>query len=159
MPPRAVALARQRETASAARTPGQSPPQMAHHAMLVRRCIPAVLFGQVCLFVGACAVSVRGQKATAGVACSSCVPLRMYLVYLSSSQRRVGVRACNHRPQQHQHQATIPSEVASSPCIRALALACSSGQTPYLQWAGCLFLQISHTSSSTASAIPPCPEM
>ena len=37
------------------------------------------------------------------------------------------VRACNHRPQQHQEQTTIPSAVASSPCVRALALACSGG--------------------------------
>ena len=40
------------------------------------------------------------------------------------------VRACDHRRQQHQHQTIIiPSAVASSPCIRALALARSSGQT------------------------------
>ena len=70
------------------------------------------------------------------------------------------VRACNHSPQQDQHQTTISSSAAaSSPCILALALACSSGQTPYLQLAGRLSLQISHTSSSTASTIPPCTEM
>ena len=35
------------------------------------------------------------------------------------SRRGLCVRACNHRPQQHQHQTTISSAVASSPCIRA----------------------------------------
>ena len=53
--------------------------------------------------------------------------------YTHLPRGRLCVRACDHRPQQHQHQTTVPSAVASSLCIRALALACSSGQTLYLQ--------------------------
>ena len=50
------------------------------------------------------------------------------------------------RPQHHLHQTTISAAAAaaaSSQWIRALALACSSGQTPCLQWLGCVSRQIS----------------
>ena len=61
----------------------------------------------------------------------SCVPLSTTL--FPEEAQTLCVRACNHRPQQHQHQTAMPSAVPSSPCIRALALTCSSGQTVYLQ--------------------------
>ena len=65
------------------------------------------------------------------------------------------------RPQQHQHQTKIPAVVvASSPCIRALALACLQQRTiPALAVAGSVSPQFSNSSSSsTAEILPPCPE-
>ena len=45
------------------------------------------------------------------------------------------------RPGPHQHQATTPAAVASSPWLRVLELACSSEQTPDLQQARRVLLQ------------------
>ena len=76
------------------------------------------------------------------------VPL--YVPLAQRPGRRLCVRACTHRPQQQQQQqqTRTPPAVASCPWIRAMPLACSSGQTTCLQSAGRVLLQISHSSRS-----------
>ena len=59
----------------------------------------------------------------------------LYIPSYSTQARGTGfvcVRVAS--PQQHQHPTTIPAAVASNLWIRALALACTSGQTLLLQW-------------------------
>ena len=88
----------------------------------------------------------------------------------SSAQRPqaqvLSARTYGARPQQHQHQTTLPPAVASSPWIRALALARSNEQTLCLQSHDAFPLKIQTAASSTAEiiytrapGIPLCPEM
>ena len=121
-------LWRARETVFEAPTLGLSTPRWAAqgHAgiALYARCRPLVVE-----VLASCAMSLwEGRKVRAGAAC--CVPLRTLLYPETRSTGFVCVRV--PRPQQHQHQTTMPPAAVSSPCILALALACSRGQTLYL---------------------------